>query len=177
MRRQTRAHDGARAGRRLSEIREQRGLSQPLLAAMIGVTKGTIQNYEHGRAALTADRLEQIAHALNVEPTDLLAPPGSPLPKYRFMGTRADRQHQDALDHLAAIWDQMREELRDEKGIDIGDQPARDWIEAIRERMGHGRASRAAYARIRKRLEAYHQLKTATEGNDNAKRTKFDQSC
>ena len=148
-----------------------RGMSQRLLARMIKVAVGTIQNYEHGRAHLTAERFEQLALALKCEPAELLKPPGSALPQYRFWGSRthlrADKQRQDALDHLQAIWDQMRAELLEGRGIDIGDQPARDWIDAIKERMGRDvspRAAHAAYARIRERVEWYHDFKLATEG-------------
>ena len=155
-------------GARLRQIRHHRGMSQGLLARTIGVSIGTIQNYEHGRARITADRLQQFARALQCEPNDLLMPPGSPLPKYRF-----SRQHQDVpgelgrgdpLDHLAAIWEEMRMELRAQIGVDIGDQPARDWIAAIRERMGVAeavsqQAAQDRHNRIRGRLVAYHALK------------------
>jgi transcriptional regulator with XRE-family HTH domain len=72
-----------RAGRRLHQIREHRGLSQAQIAKAIGVTVGTIQNYEHGRTAPTIDRIEQMAPALQCEVVDILMPPGSPPPRYR----------------------------------------------------------------------------------------------
>lgn len=78
-------------GRRLYEIRMLRGMSQGLLARSIGVSHGTIQNYERDRATMSIGRIEQLAHALNVEPADLLARPGSPMPKYRFEGDRPAR--------------------------------------------------------------------------------------
>src|SRR5262245_2808766 len=71
------------AGRRLQEVREHVGVSQLLLAQLIRVSKGTIQNYESGRVPLHVGRMGQIARALNVEPADLLAQPGAPLPKLR----------------------------------------------------------------------------------------------
>jgi transcriptional regulator with XRE-family HTH domain len=66
-----RAVDG-RAGARLAEIRKVRGLSQGQLAKAIGVTVGTIQAYEHGRARIAVERLEALADALQCEPADLL---------------------------------------------------------------------------------------------------------
>jgi transcriptional regulator with XRE-family HTH domain len=71
-------------GERLRQVREHREISQGRLARAIGVTVGTIQNYEHGRALITTDRVEQLAHALQCEPIDLLAKPGSAPPRYRY---------------------------------------------------------------------------------------------
>jgi len=71
-----------RTGERLHQIREHRHISQRRIAKAIGVSVGTIQNYEHGRAHITTDRLEQLAHALQCEPVDLLTSPGTPPPRY-----------------------------------------------------------------------------------------------
>jgi transcriptional regulator with XRE-family HTH domain len=64
-------------GRRLAELRVSRGLSQRMLAETIGASTRTVQNYESARTALTADRLEQLAHALQCRCADLLDPPGT----------------------------------------------------------------------------------------------------
>jgi transcriptional regulator with XRE-family HTH domain len=64
-------------GERLRQLRLHREISQGQIARVIGVTVGTIQNYEHGRAGLGVDRIEQLARALQCEPVELLAPPGS----------------------------------------------------------------------------------------------------
>lgn len=71
-----------RTGERLHQVREHRNISQGQVAKVIGVSVGTIQNYEHGRTHITTDRLEQLAQALQCEPTDLLAQPEAPLPRY-----------------------------------------------------------------------------------------------
>jgi transcriptional regulator with XRE-family HTH domain len=173
-----------RLGKRLHEIREHRGMSQRLLARTIGVAVGTIQNYEHGRVQMTTKRIEQLAHALQCEPSELLKSSGSALPKYHFAGSREHLRtdyRRDALDHLRAIWDQIRAELR-ATGIEIGDQPARDWIDTIEQRMGRSispRAAREAYQRIRERLQWYAKFE-AENGGQNADRTskstKRDQS-
>lgn len=68
---------------RLRQVRQHRKISQGHIAKAIGVSVGTIQNYERGRAAITTGRLVQLARALQCEPADLLRPPGSPLPRYR----------------------------------------------------------------------------------------------
>jgi len=67
-------------GLRLAEIRMHLKMSQQQVATAIGVSLGTIQHYEHGRAAITVDRIKQLANALNCEPAILLEPPGAPLP-------------------------------------------------------------------------------------------------
>jgi transcriptional regulator with XRE-family HTH domain len=72
-----------RPGQRLHQVRQHRGMSQGRIARLIGVSTGTVQGYEHGRTHLTVDRLVDLARALQCEPAELLAPPGSPLPRYR----------------------------------------------------------------------------------------------
>jgi hypothetical protein len=49
----------------------------------VGVTTAAVQAYEHGRAGVTVERLEDLARALQCEPVELLAPPGTALPRYR----------------------------------------------------------------------------------------------
>ena len=71
-------------GKRLHQIREHRNISQARIARTVGVSVGTIQGYEHGRIRITADRLEQLAQALQCELIDLLAEPGSAPPRYRL---------------------------------------------------------------------------------------------
>lgn len=71
-------------GLRLRQLREARAISQGQVARAIGVSVGTVQGYEHGRTRITVDRLEQLAAALQCEPVELLAEPGSPTPRYRY---------------------------------------------------------------------------------------------
>ena len=87
----------ALAGQRLREVREHRGQSQLMLALKLGVTRGTIQNYEHGRAYISDARRAQLAHALECDPSDLLQAPGSTLPKYRFAPRRLLPSQHDNL--------------------------------------------------------------------------------
>jgi transcriptional regulator with XRE-family HTH domain len=63
-----------RIGTRLAEARKARGISQGWLAKRIGVSVGTIQAYEHGRARIAVERLEALAEALQCEPASLLKP-------------------------------------------------------------------------------------------------------
>jgi transcriptional regulator with XRE-family HTH domain len=68
---QKRRVDG-RIGARLVAVRKARGMSQNWLAKRIGVSVGTVQAYEHGRARVTVERLEALADALQCKPADLL---------------------------------------------------------------------------------------------------------
>jgi len=61
-------------GARLTELRNQRGFSQAWLAKRIGVSVGTIQAYEHGRARIPSDRLEALTGALKCDPSALIRP-------------------------------------------------------------------------------------------------------
>jgi transcriptional regulator with XRE-family HTH domain len=61
-----------RIGARLAEARKARGMSQAWLARRIGVSVGTVQAYEHGRARVTIERLQALAEALQCEPASLL---------------------------------------------------------------------------------------------------------
>lgn len=95
-------HIDPTAGKRLSEIRRHRGMSQGALAKALAVKVGTIQGYEHARIAITATRLEQLARALQCETAELAMPPGAPLPRYRFHSRRrgaAMRQSSKAQIH------------------------------------------------------------------------------
>ena len=84
-------------GQRLLEIRQHREMSQGRLAEAIGVTVGTIQNYEHGRVVIGVDRIEQLARALQCEMLDLLMPSGSPLPRYFRSVRKVGRLPEPAL--------------------------------------------------------------------------------
>jgi transcriptional regulator with XRE-family HTH domain len=59
---------------RLTESRRRCGLTQRQLAAAIGVTLTSIQNYERGRNMIPVKRLDALACALR-EPIDLLMRP------------------------------------------------------------------------------------------------------
>jgi transcriptional regulator with XRE-family HTH domain len=73
------AQDGMHIRARLAEIRTSRKISQSKLARRLGVSVGTIQNYECGRNEPNLTRLVELALALKCKPTDLLKAPGSPI--------------------------------------------------------------------------------------------------
>jgi transcriptional regulator with XRE-family HTH domain len=77
-----------RPGQRLRQVRLFRHLSQGQLAKAIGVSVGTVQNYERGRVAISADRIAHLSRPLQCEPTDLLMVPGSPLRKRQWRDDR-----------------------------------------------------------------------------------------
>lgn len=72
-------------GKRLSNLRKSRGLSQYRLAEMCGITDRTISNYERSvRAPMNMAYLHKIAKALNVPVSTLLGE--DPAPKDRVQG-------------------------------------------------------------------------------------------
>jgi transcriptional regulator with XRE-family HTH domain len=58
----------ARVGRKIRGRRKQLGVSQPRLAASIGVSYQQLQKYEHGVNQVAPSRLAAIAAALDVSP-------------------------------------------------------------------------------------------------------------
>ena len=59
-------------GAKIRKYREQRGLSQKELAAMIHVSNNRLSNWEQGINRPNADMLADLCHALNVSPSELL---------------------------------------------------------------------------------------------------------
>jgi transcriptional regulator with XRE-family HTH domain len=76
----------AAIGKRTTEMREDRGLTQAALAAAIGVSKYMICRFEHGHTRIAVEYLEKIAAALQCRDKELRAPPGSPFRKRRLRG-------------------------------------------------------------------------------------------
>lgn len=70
-------------GRRLAMIRHARDLSLRQLAAIVHLHKSTLGNWERGRGNVSATRLRQLAQALDCGASDLLDPPGAPIPPPR----------------------------------------------------------------------------------------------
>lgn len=64
-------------GRRIAELRVERGLTQDQLAERAGVTVGYVRTVEGGRGNLTVFTLVKFATLLDVEPAELLVPPKS----------------------------------------------------------------------------------------------------
>jgi transcriptional regulator with XRE-family HTH domain len=61
---------------RIREFRKLRGLTLKGLAEKISTTPQTVQRLETANMTVSTDWLEKIAHALNIEPADLIARPG-----------------------------------------------------------------------------------------------------
>jgi XRE family transcriptional regulator, regulator of sulfur utilization len=62
-----------RLGRRLSALREARGLSQTQLADMAGVGRAHLSQIENGRVAARIDTLKAITQALELSLSELFA--------------------------------------------------------------------------------------------------------
>ena len=54
-------------GTRIQEIRKSKGLTQEVLAEKIGMDKPNLSNIECGKRFMTAETLEKLAQALEVE--------------------------------------------------------------------------------------------------------------
>ena len=59
-------------GRRIAAARRRAGLTQAELAQRLGWPRDTLIHFEHGRRALTVDRLKAIANALRLPAAALL---------------------------------------------------------------------------------------------------------
>ena len=64
-------------GRRVAELRRERGWVQSELAERLGVTLGYVQRVEAGRENLTIRSLALLAPVLRTSPYELLRPPAS----------------------------------------------------------------------------------------------------
>ena len=61
-----------RLGRRLSVLREKRGLSQTQLADMAGIGRAHLSQIENGAVAARIDTLKTLADALEISLSELL---------------------------------------------------------------------------------------------------------
>jgi transcriptional regulator with XRE-family HTH domain len=66
----------ARVTRRIAEARQAKGLTQEELAALLETAPRNVQRIEAGQN-LTLGTIERIAHALGLEPEDLVVGAGS----------------------------------------------------------------------------------------------------
>jgi transcriptional regulator with XRE-family HTH domain len=61
-----------RFGRRLSRIRNEKGLSQDQLSERTGLPRSDISQLENGRQEICLRRMEKIASGLDMKPWELL---------------------------------------------------------------------------------------------------------
>jgi transcriptional regulator with XRE-family HTH domain len=71
-----------RVTRRIAEVRRARGMTQDQLAEAMGTATRNVQRLEAGQN-LTLHTLSRIASALGVSPSELLAGPVLPPPRYQ----------------------------------------------------------------------------------------------
>lgn len=60
---------------RVKELRTARGLTVDQLANLAGLSKSYLSEIENGKKQINARRLEALASALQVQPTDLISDP------------------------------------------------------------------------------------------------------
>ncbi len=59
-------------GQRIRSIRKEKGLSQEALAALADIDRSYMGHIERGEKNITLTKIYQIAHALEVQASDLL---------------------------------------------------------------------------------------------------------
>jgi transcriptional regulator with XRE-family HTH domain len=64
-------------GRKISELRRERAMTQAQLAKVLGLVERHLQQIEAGDLNLTVRSLDRIAHAFDVTVADLFEPPQS----------------------------------------------------------------------------------------------------
>jgi AcrR family transcriptional regulator len=84
-----------RVGRAVRSAREARGRTLRGTAAELGVSPATLSAVEHGRTPLTVDRLQRLAHLLDVPASRLLAGEESSVTPDLPGGAEADRDWRD----------------------------------------------------------------------------------
>ena len=106
-------------GQRMKERREQLGLTMDEVAAHVGVTKSTISRYENGVITrIKLPVLESIAHALDMEPEELLDPnktgayskPRATFDKAAYIDSLSEAEMLDMLQMLTAKLAERRNE-------------------------------------------------------------------
>ena len=60
---------------RIKEVSKSQGISITKLAELVGITQPTMSNIANGKTSPSLDLLDRIAAALDVEITELFAPP------------------------------------------------------------------------------------------------------
>lgn len=60
-------------GRKIADIRSQLGMTQETLASKISLSRTSVINIEKGRQQLLVHTLADIAHALHVDPSDIIS--------------------------------------------------------------------------------------------------------
>jgi transcriptional regulator with XRE-family HTH domain len=85
-----------RVGRRLADLRKQRGMSQAELARKLGVPQQYVSAYERGRLRMYARHIIKVARALQISADDLLglrrtsSPPRALSPRWRKLIEQVD---------------------------------------------------------------------------------------
>lgn len=77
-------------GSKISQIRKEKGFSQLQFAEMLGISTNALSIIETGAGFLTADTLEKILQALDLEPDEL----------FSFGGSKTDEQIYEDIQRL-----------------------------------------------------------------------------
>lgn len=105
-------------GRFIATRRKARGLSMQQLADSVGVSKSVVSDWEHGRMAPKADKLEPLAAALEVSLEDLFALAGHVTPKGLldlgpYLRARFDELPDEAIEQIKRYVARVRRKYTD----------------------------------------------------------------
>lgn len=95
----------AALGRKLRELRRQRGLTQKELAGSVGITGAQLHRYEVGATRVAASRLIAMAEALGVRPDVLLDAAAPDIPQVAAGETSAEDDLVELINLFSAIAD------------------------------------------------------------------------
>lgn len=94
----TRIRQGAQPHLYIKEWREHRGLSLEAMGGRLGVEKNTVWRWENEQHRLNPGKQAHIAHALDLEVTDLFRPPSSRLSIDALLRDAPDDVFEDVTD-------------------------------------------------------------------------------
>lgn len=104
-------------GKRIAEARDRAGFTQQMLARRLGLNRTSVANMEAGRQVCTAERVVDIAEALNIDAAWLLLGPRPGEPQAHIIPVDAEKRFREAVDaaiqvNLGEAWDKLEVVLR-----------------------------------------------------------------
>ncbi|MBV1900882.1 MAG: helix-turn-helix domain-containing protein [Kordiimonadaceae bacterium] len=106
-------------GKRIRQLRKDRGITQTQLGNAIGLTFQQVQKYEKARNRISASKLAQIAKIFQVNVAELFGTPMKPASNIETDATDATILHA----YISEMPDDVRRHFKDLLGAIIENQP------------------------------------------------------